>query len=83
MTADAAKSVREVAELLGITQHAVLALIRNGDIVAVNVSVKATGRPRWKILPDALEGFLLRRASKGLPQRRRRRKRRAPLKEYF
>jgi excisionase family DNA binding protein len=77
-----AYSVRRVAELLGIRQHGVLSLIRSGELRAVDVSLKQGGRPRWRIMPDDLEGFLLRRTHQPAAPRRRRRKPQT-VKHYF
>ena len=79
---DPALSVKQVAELLGIRTHGVLALIRSGELRAVDVSLVQGGRPRWRILPDDLEGFLLRRTYQTAPPRRRRRKP-TNVKAYF
>ncbi len=79
-----AMSVREVAAQLGIRQHGVLSLIASGELVAINVSLKPGGRPLWRIMPEAFDGFLARRSSQGPAPRRRRRRRHTPLnKEYF
>lgn len=71
---DAALSVAQVAERLGIRTHSVLDLIHSGELRASDVSLKPGGRPRWRILPADLEAFLLRRSHLASPPRRRRRK---------
>lgn len=78
-----ALSVREVAELLGIRQHSVLALIHKGELRAVNVSVESAGKPRWRILREDLDAFLLRRTHQAAPPRRRRRRARSIPNKYF
>jgi len=80
---DRALSVREVSELLGIRTHGVLSLIHSGELRAVDVSLKQGGRPRWRILPDDLDGFLLRRTHQVPAPRRRKRRRTANVKQYF
>lgn len=80
--ADRALSVREVAELLGVRQHCVLTLIRNGELRAVDISLKPGGRPRWRIMPDDWDGFLSRRTYQPAAPRRRRRKP-TNVKQYF
>ncbi len=78
-----ASSVKQVAELLGIRTHGVLTLIRSGELRAVDVSLVQGGRPRWRILPDDLEGFLVRRAHEVAAPRRRRRRPSSNVKRYF
>lgn len=80
---DRASSVKQVAELLGIRTHGVLSLIRSGELRAVDVSLVQGGRPRWRIMPDDLEGFLLRRTHQVAPPRRRRRRPATTVKQYF
>lgn len=75
-------SVKEVAELLGIRQHGVLTLIRNGELAAHDVSLKPGGRPRWRIAREEIESFLTRRAHVAAPKRRRKR-RPKDVKQYF
>jgi len=79
---DHAHSVKQVAAMLGIRTHGVLAMIHNGQLRAVDVSIQPGGRPHWRILADDLEGFLLTRTRQPAAPRRRRRK---PLnvKAYF
>ncbi len=74
MTDDALRSVKQVAERLGVGQHSILSLIKSGDLVASDVSLTPGGRPRWRITPDDLEGFLLRRTHRKPTPRKRRRK---------
>ena len=80
---DRALTVRDVAALLGIRQHGVLSLIRSGELRGVDVSLKPGGRPRWRIMPDDLEGFLSRRTLTPAGPRRRARRRPANVKQYF
>jgi excisionase family DNA binding protein len=77
-------SVREVASLLKVRTHAILGLIRNGSLRAIDVSQVQGGRPRWRILGDDLEGFLARRTHQpAVVGRRRRKVRTTGMKEYF
>jgi len=75
-------SVRDVAELLGVRTHAVLTLIRSGQLRAIDVSLRPGGRPRWRIMPDDLDGFIARRTHQATI-RVRRRKRPTQVKQYF
>jgi hypothetical protein len=79
---DRAHSVKQVAAMLGIRTHAVCALIRSGALRAVDVSLQPGGRPHWRIMPDDLEGFLLRRTHAPAAPRRHRRKP-TTVKQYF
>ena len=79
-------SVREVAEMLGIRQHAVLAMIhaKSDQLPAVDISVTPGGRPHWRILSSDLEAFISRRTRKPVvPRRRRRKSAGLPVKRYF
>ena len=80
MTAPALR-VKQVAELLGIRQHGVLTLIKSGELSAFDVSLTPGGKPRWRILPEDLDSFLLRRTKQPPVPRRRRRK--TAVKTYF
>ncbi|MDZ4685267.1 MAG: helix-turn-helix domain-containing protein [Planctomycetaceae bacterium] len=82
MTDRAFHSVREVAELLGIRQHGVTALIRSGELRGVDVSLQPGGRPRWRIMQEDLEAFIARRTHQAAAPRRRRRKP-TNVKQYF
>lgn len=79
---ECALTVREVAERLSIRQHGVLTLIRSGELRAVDVSLKPGGKPRWRILPEDLEGFLLRRTYQAAKPRTRRKKSKN-IPQYF
>ena len=80
---DPMMSVKQVAQLLSVRQHSILNLVRTGQLRAVDVSLVQGGRPRWRILPDDLEGFILRRTHQVAPPRRRRRRPTTNLKAYF
>ena len=53
----------EVAKALQINSSKVSALIRSGELDAVNVALHSGGKPRWRISEAALEAFLLRRSA--------------------
>lgn len=78
-----ALSVKQVAETLAIRQHGVLALIRSGQLRAIDVSLQQGGRPRWRILPEDLDGFLLRRTYQAPAPRCRRQVPRTNVRAYF
>jgi excisionase family DNA binding protein len=56
-------TTRQVAEQLAVASEKVLAWIRQGELRAVNVAERVSAKPRWRISPEALEEFLLRRQS--------------------
>jgi len=74
----------QVAKLLGIDAGKVVAWIRRGELNASNVALDPRGKPRWRIAPEALQEFLLRRkAVAPPPPRPRRRKRAADVIEFY
>jgi len=78
-----ALSVKDVAKQLGLRTHSILTLIKNGSLVAVDVSLAPGGRPRWRILQDDLDGFLARRTRQTPTPRRRKRKQSTNIRQYF
>ena len=71
---DRALSAAALARLLGVHPAKILAWIRAGELAAVDLAESRGGRPRWKIMPAALDEFLAARASQSpTPSRRRRR----------
>lgn len=74
-------TVREVAARLGIRTHAVLALIRNRQLKAADVSLNPGGRPRWRIDAEELASFIQRRTPQ--PKAPRRRKAASIVRRYF
>ncbi len=53
----------QVAEQFGIDAAKVLGWIHSGQLIAVDVSAKRGGRPRWRISQSALDSFLAGRQS--------------------
>ena len=80
---DRLHTVKKVSKLLGIREHGVLSLIHSGELRGVDVSLTPGGRPRWRIMQDDLDGFLLRRTRQASTPRRRRRKKTTNVKQYF
>jgi hypothetical protein len=80
-------STGEVAEILGTNITKVGALIREGEIVAINTAMTtAQHRPRYRILNAAFKDFLRRRAvvpPSPRPARRQRRETDASVIEFF
>ncbi len=55
-------SPQEAAEVLGITDDGIVAMIHSGELVATNVARNADAkRPRWRIAEGDLGRFLLSR----------------------
>jgi hypothetical protein len=66
-------TLREFCDRYRIGQTKGLALIRRGELAAVNTSL--SGRPRWVITPEEMARFEASRVSKSQPAPRRRRRR--------
>lgn len=64
-------TVPTVAASLGVNRDKILTLIKNGELIAINISLSA--RPRWRITQQALDAFLESRSSKSAPRRSTRR----------
>lgn len=73
----------QAAELLSVDAGKVLDWIHAGELTAVNVATVRGGRPRWRIRPDALEQFLLRRQSQSAPTSRRRSRKPAEVTQFY
>lgn len=65
----------QVAAQLGVSPDTVLAWIRSGELLALNVGNPKGKRPRFRVEPGALAEFKRRRAPEPKPVRRRRAKR--------
>lgn len=80
-------TVRDVAVRYEVREHQVLGWIRSGHLRAVDVSSRpGTGRPSWRIMPDALCEFESARSAQ-VPaksaRRQRQRARDAGFVRYF
>lgn len=84
---DPLHTAKEAAATIGTTERQLWTLIRTGEIVAVNIAISTTGRPRWRIPESSIRDFIERR--KYIPPaprtRRRRRNEAQPTrkKKYF
>ncbi len=56
-------TAHDVATRLGIPQVKVYRLISTGALRGIDVSLKATERPRWRVLSADFERFVQQRAS--------------------
>lgn len=74
----------EIAEELGIAAEKVVAWIRSGELVGVNIAARASGkRARFRVSRASLGEFLLRRQCVAATKPIRRRKRQADCIEFF
>ena len=75
---------KRIATRLGVDPDAVSALIASGQLAAVNVARSRTAkRPTWRIRPEDLADFELRRLTRKSHTATRRIKRPAAKKSYF
>jgi Helix-turn-helix domain len=73
-----------IAKRLGIKPSKVLAWIRRGELLAINVVDRLGGRPRWRISPAALAEFeRMRQAVPEVRGTRRRRKDKQTRRQWF
>lgn len=81
-------TVRELSEALGCDPGKVLCWIASGELAALNIAERATGRPRWRIPREAWERFQAARSNRKSdpPRRQARRQPRGPdqqIKAYY
>lgn len=81
---DRAKAPPAIAKHYAVGVGTVLGWIHSGELAAINVG-SGPKRPRWRIMPEALEAFERRRASQPpAPKSSRRRRKADPsVIEYF
>jgi excisionase family DNA binding protein len=72
----------EVARLLRVDVHSVLAWVRNGELRASNVASRASTRPRWRVHRRDIDAFLAARAATPPPPRAKRPRRQADFEIY-
>ena len=73
----------ELAKLYRVKPDKILALIRAGELRAVDLRSPDSTRPRWRIPADAIVEFENRRSATPPPKPTRRRRRQADVTEYF
>jgi excisionase family DNA binding protein len=76
-------TVRDVAQLLRVSEDKVRNWIRNGELCALNTAAIRVGKPRFVILPDALQAFTAARAAAAPAAPKPTRKKRTCLVDYF
>lgn len=83
---DRALTTAQFARRFGITVHSALALLGAGVLAGVDVRRPGASRPRWRIMPEAIEAFIRVRGSKpaqAKPARRRAAKSDSNVIEFF
>ena len=81
--ADPAFTPPAIAKRYAVGVGTVLGWIRSGELAAINVG-SGPKRPRWRIMPEAIETFERRRtAQPATPKPARRRKQLQNVVEYF
>jgi excisionase family DNA binding protein len=72
----------EVARILRVDVHSILAFVRNGELLGTNVARRGSSRPRWRIHRADLEAFLASRAAIPPPPRGPPRKRKLEYQQW-
>jgi len=77
-------SPNDVAARLGVSWAKVVAWIKSGQLLAVNVASRPSGKPQWRIAESDLDFFLAtRQAQPSRPATRRRRPATTDMIEFF
>jgi hypothetical protein len=76
-------TVADVARRYRVSPDKVRAWIRRGELVAVNTAGALCGKPRYVVLPEALERFERGRAAAPPPKPPRRRRRRPEVIDFY
>lgn len=76
-------TVPELAKYLRVDAGKILRFIHTGELVAINIATRASGRPRWRVSEGALADFLLRRQSPAAPAPRVRRPKSPGIIEFY
>lgn len=81
---DRALTVQEVAERYAVTDRAVTAWIKSGELRAMSVNRRPGARkPRWRVTAESLRAFELIRSHDPTPPKTRRRKQAANVIEFY
>ncbi|NQU21955.1 MAG: helix-turn-helix domain-containing protein [Candidatus Nealsonbacteria bacterium] len=72
-----------VAKLYGVKADTARGWIYSGELPAIDVSSRGSKRPRFRIDPDDLPAFELRRSVVPAKKATRRRRQQAGITEYF
>jgi excisionase family DNA binding protein len=71
---DRALTPPAIARLLAVHPDKIRAWITRGELAAVDLADRRGGRPRWRVMPDALEAFLAARQATPWARTKRRTK---------
>lgn len=81
-TAPRGYTTADAARLLRVSEDKVRAWIRSGELAAINTAGPRSNKPRFVILPAAIEQFASARSA-ATPPRATPRKKRVVRKDYF
>lgn len=73
----------QIAKRYGVSEEKVIGWVRRGELRAINLAARRTGRPRWKIAYADLVAFESARAAVPAPPTTRRRRKSSDVTEYF
>jgi hypothetical protein len=76
-------SVADLCRRWKVGADKVHGFIRRGELVAVNVAANLSGKPQYRVTPEAVAEFEKRRSSAPLPPPPRRRRRSAGAVDYY
>ncbi len=77
-------TVADLVERYHVSEHTVLRWIRSSELIAIDVSRRQGGKPRWRVTIGSLTDFELRRtASSSTPRHRRRCKQPADVIQFY
>lgn len=84
ISGDRTYTVQETAEILQVTEEAVLSLVHRCELPASNINTKPDAqRPRWRILASDIGKFLLRTRHANTAPKPSRKSRKPVTKDYF
>jgi transposase len=75
-------SIKQLQERYGVGEHTVLGWIHSGLLRAIDISRVTSSRPKWRITPEDLEAFEMRRSHKP-PEPRKPRKSKKPERMFY
>ena len=73
----------QVAKRYGVSEEKVIGWVRRGELRAINLAARRTGRPRWKIAFADLMAFESGRSAVPVQRASRPRRKRSDVIEYF
>jgi excisionase family DNA binding protein len=77
-------TIKQVAEHFGVSPHTVLAWIRSGELLAINVGRSPNKlKPRWRVSSEALADWEFSRSATPAMPRVSRRKRTAEIIDFI